>query len=201
MQAEEVFGKKSPWNEISKLRLLAARARGDASRLSSLLSLINDLLLHNTVQHHDLSNSNLKGEKTSNRGLIDVLMFKLDLLSHFFTKSLVADLQLPSQEVVLLVETLSSVSTYRIRSGHNTIHHGAPVDRNPKVDLSWLCGLSHVGAAAYKFLEAGLSKPFCEWLAFDCSLRRSCTASTTIIRSKAASEVAKAWMTFCHART
>ena len=144
-QAEEVFGKKSPWNEITKLRLVATKAKGDNRRLSSLSSLINDLLLSNTCAPSDLSNANLSGAKTNNKGLVNCLLFKLDVLSYFFTKSLAIDLLLPSQEVSLLVESLSSVSTYRIRTGRRTIDRGVHFDDNPKVDLSWLCGLSHVG--------------------------------------------------------
>ena len=178
-QAEEVFGKKSPWNEISKLRLVATKARGDPRRLSSLISLINDVLLSNTCPPSDLSNANLSGTKTNNKGLVNFLLFKLDVLSSFLTKYLANDLHLPSHEVSLLDETLSSVSTYRIRTGCRTIDHGVHVNDNPKVDHSWGCALSHVGLAAFKFLEARLSKPLCEWLAFGCSLRRPCTRPST----------------------
>jgi hypothetical protein len=161
LQAEEVFGKRSPWNDISKLVLINSKSRSDNSRMSSLLALINDLLLNTCCQATDLSFQNLKGTKTSNKGLIDCLLFKLDLLSHFFTKVLAGVLLLPPQEVQILVETLSSVSTYRKKTGKPTIERGVHVLEPAVKDFSWRIGLSHVGDSAFKFLEAWLNESFC----------------------------------------
>jgi len=64
-QAEEAFGKKTPWDSVYKLEHLLRKTLRDIEKTNWVLMCINDLMLHNNILSSELSIAALSGKGKS----------------------------------------------------------------------------------------------------------------------------------------
>jgi hypothetical protein len=86
-QADEEFGKKTPWDSVTKLEWVRKKAgTGVATRRRIVwqLAAVNDLVRTRQAASGELSITGLSGKgRGGGRGMLDLLLFKLDLLDEF----------------------------------------------------------------------------------------------------------------------
>ena len=85
-EAEEEFGTRTPWDSVTKLEWVHKKAGTSATTRRKIvwqLSAINDLVRSKSVTSGELSINGLSGSKRGGRGMLDLMLFKLDLLDEF----------------------------------------------------------------------------------------------------------------------
>lgn len=92
-QAEEEFGKKTPWDSVLKLEWVYKKAGKElpdvvSRRIAWQLAAINDYVRTLAVSTGELSINGLSGQKRGGgRGMLDLMLFKLDLLDELLINS------------------------------------------------------------------------------------------------------------------
>ena len=150
-KAEETFGKRTPWDSVYKLEHLARKAGrqqsvGTAARSLWLIDLVNDLCYNRMVAAGELSVANLTGKGRGGKGLLDLLLFKRDVLEHLLQEKMEV-LGLPASAKSAIREHMSSVAAYRAAFGHRD---AAPAD------LTWFGALPQAAQHLIRLIEAGL---------------------------------------------
>ena len=82
-KAEEEFGKRTPWDSVTKLEWVykkAGKSIHTRRRMIWALSAITDLVRCKMVTPGELSIGGLSGAKRGGRGMLDLVLLKLDLL-------------------------------------------------------------------------------------------------------------------------
>ena len=82
-KAEEEFGKRTPWDSVTKLEWVykkAGKSIHTRRRMIWALSAITDLVRCKMVTPGELSIGGLSGVKRGGRGMLDLVLLKLDLL-------------------------------------------------------------------------------------------------------------------------
>jgi hypothetical protein len=94
-QADETFGKKTPWDSLTKLESVVKRARENGSRDAPAarkvlfqLQAVNWYCLSGTCHPTEMSISSLVGKSRCHRGLLDIILFKMDVLHDWLTVKL-----------------------------------------------------------------------------------------------------------------
>ena len=151
-QAEETFGKKTPWDSAYKLEHVARKAgrRPDlatSARTLWLLSCINDLCNNKLVSPGELSVTALTGKGRGGKGLLDLLLFKKDLLEFFLNEKL-EGLGLRAGAKSAVRNAMSSVAAYRAAFGHK--------EALTPPDLTWFGALPPVAQHLVRLIEASL---------------------------------------------
>ena len=86
-QADEEFGKKTPWDSVTKLEWVHKKAGtcvATRRRIVWQLAAVNDLVRTRQAASGELSIIGLSGKgRGGGRGMLDLLLFKLDLLDEF----------------------------------------------------------------------------------------------------------------------
>ena len=87
-QADEEFGKKTPWDSVTKLEWVYKKAgkstTGSRRRIVWQLAFVNDALRTKTVASGELSLMGFSGKgHGGGRGFVDLAPLKLDLLDEF----------------------------------------------------------------------------------------------------------------------
>lgn len=153
-QAEEHFGKKTPWDSILKLDILQRKANRDPSKMRSLLMCIADAVLAGKFTSAELSVHALTGKKMGNKGMLDYYLYLDDVRHHFFVE--LPSFGLSPDERAFLTETFANVASYRRLMGQSHVTADARLLPAGKVDLSWLAKLSPIATALFRVIEAGL---------------------------------------------
>jgi hypothetical protein len=138
-QADEEFGKKAPWDSVIKLEWVHKKAKGTnpRRRMIWMISGINDLVRTKLVAPGELSINGLSGKgRGGGRGMLDLLLFKLDLLDEFMNNQ--ADkCGLPSDAKTIMRPAVESNSAYRTHFGDD-------------VDMTWMLTMPK---SAKEFIE------------------------------------------------
>lgn len=128
-QAEEEFGKKTPWDSATKLEWVYKKAKSTDTRrrIIWLLSAVSDLVRSKTVAPGELSIAGMSGKLRGGRGMLDLLLFKLDLLDELLVAS--ADkVGLSADSKNKLRAIFESHASYRAHFGDN-------------LDMTWMSTL------------------------------------------------------------
>lgn len=67
-EAEETFGKKTPWDSVAKLEGLVKKSLRDTDTIDWILKCVNDLVLNKVVAGPNLSISHLTGKNQGGKG-------------------------------------------------------------------------------------------------------------------------------------
>lgn len=176
-EAEEAFGKKTPWDSVYKLELLLRKTSRDPDKINWVLMSINDLRLHKVLivgasggkrgkvsqcsymfQCVQIMGQGAHRSQTNPTRHLDMALLKLDFLHHLLRVQL-PRLELPIADESVLRDTLATPETYRLRTGQHTFHAGnilAALDDAHK-DMTWFGSLSIAGKAFFRFVEAPCS--------------------------------------------
>ena len=90
-QAEETFGKKTPWDSLTKLESVVKRAKDttrdvpDSRKILFQLQAVTWYCTSSLVLPSELSVSTLVGKNRGNRGLLDIILFKMEILKDWLT--------------------------------------------------------------------------------------------------------------------
>lgn len=127
-QADEEFGRNTPWDSVFKLEWVhkkAANGPNTRERIIWQLSGINDLVRTRQIVPDELCVNQLSGKGLGGgRGMLDLLLFKLDLLDDFIDNQ-AGNCGLSSEAKAIVRAIVDSHSSYRARIGDN-------------VDMTWM---------------------------------------------------------------
>ncbi len=81
---EDMWGPKSPWNSLYKIEALCRKigTHGDSSKLVWMIEGVCNMVFSRQHQCEDFTLSKLTGKGTSNRGILDLLLLKKNVLQH-----------------------------------------------------------------------------------------------------------------------
>ena len=121
-QAEETFGKKTPWDSLTKLESVVKRAKENRGRDSPdnrkilfQLQAITWYCTSGTCTPSELSLNSLVGKTRGHRGLLDIILFKMDVLQDWLTVKMDA-CQLSSRCKSTLRQSMSDFAAYQLAS-------------------------------------------------------------------------------------
>ena len=67
-EAEEVFGKKTPWDSVLKLQDLMKKAQRDPDTIDWILTCVNDLVMNKLVGKDELTGPAMTGKSKGGKG-------------------------------------------------------------------------------------------------------------------------------------
>lgn len=161
-QADEAFGRRTPWDSIYKLEAVVNKSGKDgqkAEKMEWILAMINDAVVNKVVGPGELSISALtgKGRGNGNKGFIDVILFLRELRVRLLGEVLETS-TLPLHAKETLREKLGTAASYRRAVGAPFILKGViqneSADAAQKTDISWLSTLGSGGRELFTFIEA-----------------------------------------------
>lgn len=120
-QAEEEFGKKTPWDSVSKLEWVFKKAGSSTTARRKIiwqLAAVSDLVRHRMVTPGELSISGLSGKGRGGRGVLDLVLFKLDLLDELIV-TVVDQVKLSSEVKSTIRSIFENHTAYRSHVGDN----------------------------------------------------------------------------------
>lgn len=150
LECEELFQKRTPFDSIYKLEVIARRAIKRANVLNEDKAIWVARSLKDMVQNGDytgaeLSVRALSGKGQGGRGLVDLILYKLDIHG-FLLHEWVEKLGLSQEAKDQLRCTMASHNTYRSKFGF----------RQEPVDLTWMAHLTPAEKATFRLVEAQL---------------------------------------------
>ena len=130
-QADEEFGKKTPWDSVTKLEWVhkkAGKCVATRRRIVWQLAAVNDLVRTRQAASGELSIIGLSGKgRGGGRGMLDLLLFKLDLLDEFMNNQC-DKCGITNDAKTTIKDVLDNHSSYRQKVGDN-------------VDMMWMVTL------------------------------------------------------------
>jgi hypothetical protein len=130
-QADEEFGKKTPWDSVTKLEWVykkAGKSAGSRRRIVWQLAFVNDALRTKTIASGELSIMALSGKgRGGGRGFLDLALLKLDVLDEFIQHQ-AEKCNLSSDAKSIIKEVVDNHATYRSKVGDD-------------VDMMWMVTL------------------------------------------------------------
>ena len=143
-QAEEHFGKKTPWDSLTKLESVVKRAKGagardvpDSRRVLFQLQAITWYCMSGVCHPSEMSISSLVGKARNHRGLLDIILFKMEVLYDWLTVKL-DTCQLSSRCKSIVRLSMSDFGAYQLASR----------------DITWRAPLAPSGQKFADLLEA-----------------------------------------------
>lgn len=147
LECEELFQRRTPFDSIFKLEIIARRTSKAESRALWLVTGLKDLVQNADYSGGELSVRALSGKGQGGRGLVDLLLYKLDLKEFLLTEWL-EKLEGPSAGAKkLLREVMTSHKAYRLHFGFENVPEAE------KKDKIWLGVLSVADRSLFRFIE------------------------------------------------
>jgi hypothetical protein len=144
-QAEETFGKKTPWDSLTKLESVVKRAKEttrdvpDSRKILFQLQAVTWYCASGTVLPTELSLHTLVGKGRGHRGLLDIILFKMDILKDWLTVQIDA-CQLSTRCKSTIRTSMSDFAAYQ----------------QSNEDCTWRAPLLPSGQKFADLLEAGI---------------------------------------------
>ena len=140
-QAEELFGKKTCWDSVHKLEALVKKAtsdRGspDKDKLRFLLQAVHYYCAKKLVAPSELSLTALQGKSKGSRGLLDLLLFKKDILADWLQRHMETTCRLSQTDKNRILENMSNFAAFL------------------EADVQWLAPMSPSAKIFVDLLEA-----------------------------------------------